>query len=186
MAPGDRPGAAAFGPEDDLIPSRVHHALLLLTTLAACTTLTAEQRTAACQATDWASYGDNDGRLGVATAEREKKFADCAELGYPADVAAYQAGRAEGLSTYCTVKSGYEVGYAGRRYRKVCPPELELGFLQGYAQGVAERPVVEVYPSFGFGYGYYRYSYFGYRFRSRRHRRHHRHHGHRRHHRGSE
>ncbi len=156
------------------MPYRAHHAFLLLATLgaAACTTLTAEQRSAACQATDWASYGDSDGRLGVATAEREKKFADCAELGYPADLAAYQAGRAAGLSTYCTVESGYEVGYAGRRYRKVCPPELELGFLQGYAQGVAERPAVEVYPyyGFGFGYGYSSYRYFGYRFGHRGHR----------------
>ncbi len=178
------------------MPYRTHHAFLLLATLgaAACTTLTAEQRSAACQATDWASYGDNDGRLGVATAEREKKFADCAEFGYPADLAAYQAGRAAGLSTYCTVESGYEVGYAGRRYRKVCPPELELGFLQGYAQGVAERPAVEVYPyyGFGFGYGYSRYSYFGYRFGHRGyrgyrgHRRRHRHRGYRRHHRGSD
>ena len=170
------------------MPYRARPVLLLLATLgaAACTTLTAEQRTAACQATDWASFGQNDGSLGVAAAAREKKFADCAELGYPADLAAYQAGRAEGLRTYCTVESGYEVGYAGRRYRKVCPPELELGFLQGYAQGAAKRPAVEVYPSFGFGIGYFHYPYFGYRFGHRRHHRHHRHHRHRHHHRGIE
>ena len=159
-------------------------ALLLLATLgaAACTTLTAEQRTAACQATDWANYGQNDGVLGVATSERAEQFADCTELGYPVDLAAYQAGWAEGVRTYCTVESGYEAGYAGRRYRNVCPPELELAFLQGYAQGVAERPAVEVYPSFGFGFGYYHYPSFGHR----RHHRRQRHHGQRRHNRGSE
>ncbi len=161
-------------------------ALLLLATLgvAACTTLTAEQRIAACQATDWADYGRNDGVLGVPAAQRTKRFADCAALGYPADIAAYQAGRAEGLASYCTVENGYDVGYAGRRYRKVCPPELEPGFLQGYEQGRKERPP-DYYPyyGFGFGYGYYRYPYFGYRFGYRGHRRHHRH---RRHRRGSE
>jgi len=164
---------------------RAHHAFLLLATLgaAACTTLTAEQRSAACQATDWANYGRNDGVLGVATAERANRFADCAELGYPADLAAYQAGRAAGLGSYCTVENGYEVGYAGRRYRKVCPPELEVAFLQGYEQGRKERPA-DYYPyyGFGFGYGYSRYPYFGYRFGHHGHR----HHRHRRSHRGSE
>ncbi len=168
------------------MPCRAHHAFLLLATLgaAACTTLTAEQRIAACQATDWVSYGENDGILGVATAARAEKFADCAALGYPADIAAYQAGRAEGLGSYCTVENGYEVGYAGRRYRKVCPPELEPGFLQGYEQGGKERPA-DYYPyyGFGFGYGYSHYPYIGYRFGHRGHRRHHRH---RRHRRGSE
>ncbi len=163
-----------------------YRALLLLATLgaAACTTLTAEQRIAACQATDWVSYGENDGILGVATAARAEKFADCAALGYPADIAAYQAGRAEGLGSYCTVENGYDVGYAGRRYRKVCPPELEPGFLQGYEQGRKERPA-DYYPyyGFGFGYGYSHYPYIGYRFGHRGHRRHHRH---RRHRRGSE
>ena len=151
------------------MPYHAGHALLLLTTLAAaCTMLTAEQRTAACQATDWVSYGRNDGVLGVASAERTGKFADCAELDYPADVAAYQAGRADGLEIYCTVENGYDAGYAGRRYRKVCPPELEPGFLQGYEQGRKERPTT-VYPSFGLGIGfghYYggRFGYYPYRF----------------------
>jgi hypothetical protein len=169
-------------PEDDRMPYR---ALLLLAALgaAACTTLTAEQRSAACQATDWADYGRNDGLLGVATAARADRFADCAALGYPADITAYQAARAEGLATYCTLENGYEVGYAGRRYRKVCPPEQEPGFLQGYEQGRKERPA-DYYPyyGFGFGYGYSRYPYFGHQFGYRGHR----HDRYRRHHRGSE
>ena len=152
---------------------RAHHALLLLATLgaAACTTLTVEQRIATCQATDWASYGENDGILGVAASERTEKFADCAGLGHGADIAAYQAGRTKGLGRYCTVENGYEVGYAGRRYREVCPPALEPGFLQGYEQGRKERPAADYpYYGFGFGFGYYRYPFFGHRFRHHRHR----------------
>jgi len=138
------------------------HALLLLATLAAaCTTQTVEQRTAFCQATDWSSYGYNDGILGVPTAEREKKFDDCAELGHAADVAAYQVSRAEGLINYCTVENGYDVGYAGKRNRNVCPPDLEPDFLQGYLQGRKERPVY-YYPYYRFGFGYFSYPYFGY------------------------
>jgi hypothetical protein len=139
----------------------LHHAraaILLLAVLgaAACTTLTPDERSAACRATDWHSYGLNDGLLGVPVATRTEKFADCAALGYPADVAAYQAARAEGLKTYCTVENGYDVGYAGRRYRDVCPPETEQDFLQGYEQGSKERPARDYYyyPYFGFG-GYY-------------------------------
>ena len=164
------------------MPYRARHVFLLLATLgaAACTTLTVEQRTTACQATDWASYGQNDGILGVAAGERTKKFADCAALGYPADLTAYHAARAAGLGTYCTVENGYEVGYAGRRYRKVCPPGLETAFLQGYEQGRKERPA-DYYPyyRFGFGFGHHSYPYYGHYFGYRGHRRH----GHRRRHR---
>ena len=125
-------------------------AIVLL--LGACATASVEERTATCQATDWTSYGENDGLLGVAPDARNKKFADCAELGYPADIAAYQAGRASGLLQYCTVQNGYQVGFDGRPYRDACPPELEVAFLQGYEQGQRDRPVT-IYPSFGFGLG---------------------------------
>ena len=107
----------------------------------------------ACQATNWSSYGYNDGLLGVPAKDRAGKFADCAKLGHPADIAAYQAARANGLAEYCTVENGYEVGRSGRPYHRVCPPELAQGFLQGYEQGRKERPVA-IYPSVGFGFGF--------------------------------
>ena len=152
------------------MPLRTSHVLLLIATLgaAACTTLTVEERSAACRATDWASYGYNDGVLGVPPGDRANKFSDCAEIGYPADIATYQAGRAEGLMSYCTLENGYEIGYDGRRYRKVCPPELEPTFLQGFDQGRKERPR-EIYPYFGFGFGYYSYPYYGHNYGNRHH-----------------
>lgn len=138
------------------MPRHFCSALLLLAGLSAagCTTPTVEERARACQAIEWSTYGRNDGLLGVASSERDEKFADCAALGYPADLHAYQAGRADGLKSYCTVENGYDAGYADRRYRDVCPPELESSFLQGYEQGQNDRPVT-VYPYFGFGFGYY-------------------------------
>ena len=139
------------------------YAVLLLTIVAACTTLTPEERAAACRAADWGEYGLNDGLLGVPEADRAGKFADCAELGYPVDVAAYQSARAEGLQDYCTAKSGYDVGYANLDYPKVCPLELEPSFRQGYERGLKERPP-NFYPSIGFGvgFGHYYGSRFGY------------------------
>jgi hypothetical protein len=163
------------------MPYRTHLAIFFAATLglAACTTLTAAERTAACRATDWASYGLNDGILGVSAVQRDRKFADCADLGVPADLDAYRAGREEGLAIYCTLENGYDVGYAGRRYSNVCPPELEAAFLQGYEQGRKERPVSYYpyygypyygYPYYGYGFGYYGYPYFDYRYGHRHHR----------------
>lgn len=108
---------------------------------AACVVVPPAERAASCRATDWYSYGRNDGLLGVPVSERAAHFSDCAGLGYPADRAAYQAGHADGLRDYCTAANGYEEGYSGRRYRNVCPPQLEAAFLQGYAQGRSARPI---------------------------------------------
>jgi len=143
--------------------------LLLAATAAGCATLSPEERAAACRATDWRNFGYNDGLLGVPAEDRLKRFADCAQLGYPADTTAYQTGRAEGLAEYCTVENGYDVGYAGRRYRGVCPPGPAQDFLQGYEQGRKDRPV-RVYTSFGIGVGYFGYSpYWGSHWGSHRH-----------------
>lgn len=95
----------------------------------------------------------NDGQLGVATTERAGFFEDCAEVGHPPDLTAYQAGRTEGLKAYCTAASGYRVGYEGRPYEGVCPPTLAADFEQGYVQGRRDRPSVGVYPGFGIGIG---------------------------------
>lgn len=151
--------------------SRPVIALAFALVLGACATASVEERTAACQATDWHSYGQNDGILGVAPGARDKKFADCAELGFPADIATYRAGRDRGLIEYCTLENGYEVGYEGRRYRKACPSDLEVAFLQGYQQGRKDRPT-SFYPSvgFGFGYGHFGSSYLWHRHHFHRHR----------------
>ena len=121
--------------------------------LAGCATMSVEQRTAFCSNTDWHRYGLNDGTLGVRSSERADVIADCAEVGHPMDVNAYQAGRAEGLRTYCTVENGYEVGYSGKQYENVCPPGLATDFLQGYAQGRDDRPSYALYPGIGIGIG---------------------------------
>ena len=126
---------------------------LLACLAAGCSTLSVEERTAACASTDWQRYGMNDGRLGVPTSERADQFEDCAGLGHAANLAAYQAGRAEGLLDYCTAENGYQVGYEGRRYRKVCPADLEPDFLQGYERGRKERPAYAISPGIGIGIG---------------------------------
>lgn len=120
--------------------------------LSACVTVPDDQRAAACAATDWAEYGLNDGKLGVPEADRADKFADCAALGQAANIAAYRAGRAQGLAQYCTAEQGYKVGYEGRRDPKVCEGELKLAFDQGFERGRQDQPV-QVGVGFGLGFG---------------------------------
>ena len=126
--------------------------LLTFALLAGCASLSPEEQAAACRDTDWQRFGENDGRLGVATRMRANKFQACADVGQPVDLAAYQAGRQLGLEVYCTVENGYRVGYEGRRYNDVCPPTSEPDFLQGLAQGRKERPIL-IRPSIGVGIG---------------------------------
>lgn len=137
-------------PAARLVPALAIAALALV---AGCTTVPPEQRAAACAQTDWRRYGVNDGKLGVPVSERVDAFEDCAELGHPADTAAYEAGRAEGLTEYCTAETGYEIGYQGRPYADVCPLELKGDFLQGLAQGREARPSYALYPGIGIGIG---------------------------------
>ncbi|MFK7941366.1 MAG: DUF2799 domain-containing protein [Paracoccaceae bacterium] len=126
---------------------------LLACHVAACATVTPEQRAATCAQTDWQRYGENDGRLGVPTSDRASDFEDCSGAGQPVDLTAYQTGRAKGLQTYCTAENGYQVGYEGRSYDKVCPKSSEQDFLQGYERGREERPAVAIVPGVGIGIG---------------------------------
>lgn len=174
----------------------------LMMALTGCATLSVEERAAACAQTDWAKYGTNDGTLGVPTSDRADKFSDCAEIGQPADLVAYQAGRTKGLETYCTLENGYKVGLEGRRYDSVCPPALASDFLQGYERGKKERPSYALSPSIGIGIGsgghtrvgvgvgiglFNGYFFGGHKFHRHRHhkRRHKKHRKHRRHHKHS-
>lgn len=126
---------------------------LLACHAAGCSTVSIEERAAACAETDWQRFGENDGRLGVPTSDRADEFQDCTDAGQPANLAAYQAGRTEGLSSYCTAETGYQVGYEGRRYENVCPPATEPDFLQGFERGRKDRPAFVLRPGLGIGIG---------------------------------
>ena len=112
------------------------------------------ERSAACS-TDWRAYGVTDGQLGIPASDRTDFFEDCRKLGIPVDVAAYQAGRAEGLMTYCTAESGYQAGRERRKYDDVCTGQGDIAFRQGYARGREDRPRGGggIYPTIGLGIG---------------------------------
>lgn len=136
-----------------MIAKRVLTSLGLVAVLSACATMSVEERAAVCAGTDWQQFGVNDGTLGVPSTDRSDKFAECSELGRPADLVAYNSGRVEGLASYCTVENGYRVGYEGRDYEQVCPGATEANFLQGFERGRAERPAFALSPRIGIGIG---------------------------------
>lgn len=78
----------------------------------------------ACRSGNWQAIGIGDGIKGE-PANRVGDYAEtCAEFGVAPDLAAYQAGRTEGLKTYCTPDNAYAQGRKGNRLRPVCTPDV--------------------------------------------------------------
>lgn len=90
---------------------------LALLALAACASLSEE----ACRAGDWAGIGFRDGAAGRPDGYVARHAEACAEVGIAPDLAAWRAGRAEGLTVYCTRANAYELGRRGTRLAAVCP-----------------------------------------------------------------
>ena len=96
-------------------------AVAALVGLTACATLSEN----ACRQGDWSAIGFRDGANG-----RSRDFIDqhakaCAEYGIAVNQSKWEAGRQQGLKTYCTRSNAYREGARGRRLRSVCPAELQ-------------------------------------------------------------
>ena len=90
---------------------------------------------AQCQSADWFALGRSDGAAGARLQAFDKPKRACAGVDIVADFEQYAAGRAEGVGSYCSPQGGFDAGYAGAAYRKVCPPDAEPDFLNAYQQG---------------------------------------------------
>lgn len=88
-----------------------------------------------CQMSDWRTVGYEDGVLGRSGAAIGNYRKACAKAGVTPDLDAYQAGRAEGLQTFCRPQNGYTLGERGGSYAGVCPTEVESAFLAAYEDG---------------------------------------------------
>lgn len=53
----------------------------------------------------------------------------------PGQARVLRARHADGVRAFCDAKNGYNVGASGRAYNKICPAELEKGFLPEYNRG---------------------------------------------------
>ncbi|MBM9537472.1 DUF2799 domain-containing protein [Desulfobulbus alkaliphilus] len=90
--------------------------------LSGCATLNVEQ----CRQGDWYGIGLADGRDGLPAPERlDRHMQACARYGMRVDGGLYLQGYAQGLLDYCRIENAFTTGLRGRRYRHVCPPEID-------------------------------------------------------------
>lgn len=89
-----------------------------------------------CVTADWRAIGYEDGAAGrsvSAVSARRQACANKADI--TVDMAAYTAGRNEGLGLYCRPSNGYAVGSRGGSYYGVCTGDEEHEFLAAYETG---------------------------------------------------
>lgn len=122
-------------------------ALLLLAgslLLSACSSTMSKDE---CRAVDWRTVGYEDGVAGHSGERIGLHRKACAEYGVTPDLAAYRAGRADGLREYCQPHNGYRAGATGAVYYDSCPADLAPAFVAAYEAGrelyVRERRVLD-------------------------------------------
>lgn len=84
--------------------------------LASCASLSED----ACRSGDWAGIGVRDGMAGRGPSYVREHVDACGEYGIMPDLTLWEAGRQEGLKTYCTPRSAWEEGARGRILKDVC------------------------------------------------------------------
>lgn len=87
--------------------------------LMSCASLTEDE----CRAGNWESIGFVDGTNGRLQSYIAEHGKACSDFGVVPDTATWLRGRLEGLKTYCTPQSVYEVGRRGREMNPVCSAE---------------------------------------------------------------
>jgi hypothetical protein len=106
-------------------------ALMMAALLNGCATLSKEE----CRVADWRLIGYQDGVAGKSASMVGRYREDCAKHAVVPDLAAYQAGREEGLLDYCRPENGYRLGETGHGYPAVCSSATGADFHTAYAAG---------------------------------------------------
>lgn len=89
-----------------------------------------------CLYADWNAVGYEDGAAGRPVSAISPRRAACAKKArMTVDMAAYRAGREEGLEVYCQPSNGYAAGANGAGYYGVCPGPREAEFMSAYEAG---------------------------------------------------
>ena len=101
--------------------------------VSACSTMNKNE----CLNADWRTIGYGDGARGYKAARIGEHRSSCAEYGVRPDLNAYNTGREQGLSQYCTPTTGYNKGLSGYRYNGVCANHNERDFVEALNYGLA-------------------------------------------------
>lgn len=106
-------------------------AAMLLLALCGCATMDREE----CLTVDWRTVGYEDGVAGYSGDRIGQHRKACAKHGVTTDLAAYQAGRQEGLREYCVPANGFRLGSQGGDYSGMCPADLDPAFTDAFQDG---------------------------------------------------
>lgn len=106
-------------------------AALVLLALSGCATMSRDE----CLTVDWRTVGFEDGVAGYSGDRIGQHRKACAKYGVTPDLAAYQAGREEGLREYCVPSNGFRLGAQGGSYNGMCPADLDPAFADAYESG---------------------------------------------------
>ena len=98
----------------------------------ACSTMNKNE----CLNADWRTIGYSDGARGYKASRIGQHQSACAEYAVRPDLNAYNSGREQGLSQFCTARTGYNRGLRGYGYNGVCARHNEGAFLEAYNYGV--------------------------------------------------
>lgn len=114
--------------------------VVLTTTIALLVSGCATLNKSECTTGNWSVIGQSDGASGKVISDQLKAHNKaCSKHGISVDQDTYMLGYNEGIASYCTTESGYNVGtkfgksvYNRNAYKDVCPDDQELSFLEGY------------------------------------------------------
>lgn len=102
--------------------------LLLVVALAGCATLSEAE----CQAGDWRSIGRADGANGRPLSYVGRHADACSDYGIAVNRDLYEAGREEGLQSYCRLDKAEAEGRRGRTNHHVCSGRMGASFDRVY------------------------------------------------------
>jgi hypothetical protein len=99
--------------------------------LAGCASMSEQE----CLYADWQAIGFEDGSVGMHSSAVTSRRQACAKAGVTVDMAAYMAGREQGLTEYCTPANGFRAGESGAAYSGVCARHDEASFVEQFRAG---------------------------------------------------
>lgn len=139
--------------------------LVSLVALSGCAT-TGKITSTQCEQGNWQDMGQRDGMLGRSGAYFGHYLAACPNLN-PASPAReqWEAGRQQGLKSYCTELNAYKLGREGYSWQSVCPLEgiekLEEAYSQGRYYYLRQRDMDYLTSPYPWGYGRFGYGIWG-------------------------
>ena len=96
----------------------------ILLSISGCATLSRED----CMQGSWFELGLHDGRMGKPFNRLAQHQKSCLEFNIHIDSKQYNAGRKQGLQTFCQLDNAIHIGLKGQLYQSVCPPEIHSAF----------------------------------------------------------